>query len=74
VLAFPYEIPQWMPQVLVALAECNSNPSPIPESIRKMFREFKRTHQDNWAKQKEVFTDDELYVITDLLISPGYYA
>ena len=63
-----------MTDVLVAIAESGSNPSPIPETVRKTFGEFKRTHQDNWEQHKQVFTEDELYIISDLLISPGYYA
>ena len=29
VLAFPYEVPKWMPDVLVKLAKCISDPAPI---------------------------------------------
>lgn len=29
ILAFPYDIPDWMPQVLVVLAGCQTDPSPI---------------------------------------------
>jgi proteasome activator subunit 4 len=33
VLAFPYEVPVWMPSVLVSLASCASDPSPIKVTL-----------------------------------------
>ena len=30
--AFPYEVPKWMPEILVKLAECVSDPAPIQVS------------------------------------------
>ncbi|KAJ3334297.1 Proteasome activator complex subunit 4, partial [Kappamyces sp. JEL0680] len=74
VLAFPYEIPAWMPRILVVLAHCASEPSPVSSSITHTFGEFKRTHQDSWEKDKLRFTSEELYTISDLIYSPGYFA
>ncbi|KAL2915214.1 Proteasome activator BLM10 [Polyrhizophydium stewartii] len=74
VLAFPYQVPAWMPGVLVALSRCATDPAPIRATITKTFADFKRTHQDNWEEDKQVFSEDELEVLADLLISPGYYA
>ena len=36
--------------------------------------EFRRTHHDNWNDHKQKFSDDQLAVMTDLLVSPSYYA
>jgi proteasome activator subunit 4 len=36
--AFPYEVPQWMPQVLVLLAGCISEPATIQVKIRVLAR------------------------------------
>ena len=47
---------------------------PVPMTIKKTLQEFKRTHQDNWAEHKLKFTEDQLLVMTDLLVSPNYYA
>ncbi|KAJ3272314.1 hypothetical protein HDV01_005748 [Terramyces sp. JEL0728] len=74
VLAFPYDVPDWMPSVLVLLAQCANDPSPISTSITLTFGEFKRTHQDSWDYHKSKFTEQELYTVSDLLYSPGYYA
>ena len=36
--------------------------------------DFRRTHHDNWQEHKQKFTEDQLLVLTDLLVSPCYYA
>ena len=43
-------------------------------AIKKTLQDFKRTHQDNWQDHKAKFSDDQLAVLTDLLVSPSYYA
>lgn len=35
---------------------------------------FRRTHYDNWQSDKAKFTDDQLCILADLLVSPSYYA
>jgi proteasome activator subunit 4 len=41
ILAYPYEVPDWMPELLVTLAEHASDPDPINKTIKKTFAEFK---------------------------------
>ena len=43
-------------------------------TIKKTLQDFKRTHQDNWQDHKLKFSDDQLAVLTDILVSPSYYA
>jgi proteasome activator subunit 4 len=74
VMAFPYEVPDWMPNVLVRLSRCLSDPEPIASSVRKAFADFKRTHQDTWHEDSRKFTEDQLEQLMDLLVSPSYYA
>ena len=73
ILAFPYEIPNWMPESLILLSRCSSDPNPIGSEVAKTFTEFRRTHQDTWHEDKLKFTEDQLYDLSDLLISPSYY-
>ncbi|KAI8915629.1 hypothetical protein EDD86DRAFT_186399 [Gorgonomyces haynaldii] len=73
-LAFPYQVPEWMPPVLVTLASSSGNPYPISTTISQTFAEFKRTHQDTWAIDKQQFTSEQLDVLADLLLPPSYYA
>lgn len=72
--AFPYDVPPFMPDVLVLLGDHLNDPQPIPATIKKTLSNFRRTHHDNWRDHKVKFTDDQLAVITDLLVSPSYYA
>lgn len=72
--SFPYDIPQWMPDVLVQLANHSQDPAPIKDTIKSTFAEFWRTHQDTFWKQKETFTEDQLNAINELVISPSYFA
>jgi proteasome activator subunit 4 len=36
--------------------------------------EFRRTHHDSWHEHREQFTEDQLCVLADILISHSYYA
>jgi hypothetical protein len=72
--AFPYELPKWMPKALVILSESSNDPAPIRSTITETFGEFKRTHQDDWETHKQKFTSDELYAVSDLLLSQNYFA
>ncbi|CAG8548665.1 30916_t:CDS:10 [Gigaspora margarita] len=72
--AFPYDVPKWMPEVLVKLAECISDPAPIQATVKNTFADFKRTHQDSWHEDMKQFTEDQMSLLSDMLISPSYYA
>ncbi|KAK8403278.1 hypothetical protein O3P69_000420 [Scylla paramamosain] len=74
VSAFPYDVPDMLPQVLVTLSDHLNDPHPIPATIKKTLSNFRRTHHDNWRDHKKKFTEDQLVVLTDLLLSPSYYA
>lgn len=72
--AAPYDIPPWLPPVLMALAAHINDPAPINATVRRVFSDFWRTHQDTWHVDKEKFNDDDRQTLTELLISPSYYA
>jgi proteasome activator subunit 4 len=72
--AFPYDVPDFVPDILMVLSDHLHDPQPIPMTIKKTLQDFKRTHQDNWQDHKQKFSDDQLAVLTDLLVSPSYYA
>ncbi|CAO3568761.1 unnamed protein product [Mortierella alpina] len=72
--AFPYDIPKWMPEVMVFLSAYFSDPPPVSTTVKKVFGDFKRTHQDTWHEDQKRFSQEELEVLSDMLISPSYYA
>lgn len=74
IVSCPYDVPDTLPPVLMLLADHLHDPVPISTTVKKVFQDFKRTHQDNWAEHKLAFTEDQLAVLTDLLVSPSYYA
>jgi len=46
--AYPYDVPHFVPDILIELERHLHDPQPIPKTIKKTFQEFKRTHMDNW--------------------------
>lgn len=74
VLAFPYDVCIWMPDVIIHLGNYILEVPQISGTAKKTLSEFRRTHHDNWHLHRQQFTDDQLSVLTDLLISPSYYA
>ncbi|XP_028286764.1 proteasome activator complex subunit 4B [Parambassis ranga] len=74
ILSSPYDVPDWMPQILMDMSDHLNDPQPIEMTVKKTLSEFRRTHHDNWQEHRQCFTDDQLLVLTDLLVSPCYYA
>lgn len=74
IIASPYSIGEHEPDVLVILSGHINDPQPINQTVKNTIKEFRRTHLDNWSEHKQKFTEDQLAVLTDLLVSPTYYA
>lgn len=74
ILAFPYQLHEWAPQLLLILTKFLPDRAVIQATVRKTFSEFKRTHMDNWASERLLFNEEELDAISELLVSPSYYA
>lgn len=74
VQAYPYDVPEFIPQILMDLSNHVDDPQPIQMTVKKTLSNFRRTHHDNWHDHKQMFTDDQLVILTDLLVSPTYYA
>lgn len=70
----PYEIPDWLPELLVTFATHINDPMPIKSTVKKTFLEFWKVHQDAWAIEKTYFTNSQLTILTELLVSPSYFA
>eukprot|EP00727_Mastigamoeba_balamuthi_P010640 m51a1_g6199 hypothetical protein (1944) ;mRNA; r:106776-114561 len=75
VLSQPYDLPEWMPSLLLDCAAHISDPMPIKATVKRTFMEFWRTHSDMWEQVfKRQFTPDQLSDLTQLLVSPSYFA
>jgi len=72
VLAFPYEVPAFLPLAVVELAKAValSNDSTAKQALS----EFRRTHQDDWAEHRLKFDSEQLESVDNTLASPEYYA
>uniref|UniRef100_A0A914ZKA9 Proteasome activator complex subunit 4 n=6 Tax=Parascaris univalens TaxID=6257 RepID=A0A914ZKA9_PARUN len=73
VQAFPYTVPPILPNALMQLCRHATDKQPMQGTVKKALSEFKRTHQDCWHEHKTQFSEDQLAILTDLLVSPNYY-
>lgn len=51
----PYDIPPYLPDILMLLGDHLHDPQPIPATVKRAFQDFKRTHQDNWTEHKVTY-------------------
>eukprot|EP00026_Physarum_polycephalum_P000239 Phypoly_transcript_00239.p1 GENE.Phypoly_transcript_00239~~Phypoly_transcript_00239.p1 ORF type:complete len:1800 (+),score=287.16 Phypoly_transcript_00239:113-5512(+) len=73
--AHPYDLPQWMPDILVALAhQVGGKTSSITDTAKKGLMEFWRTHQDTWFEEQHQFTPEQRDALKERLTAPSYYA
>lgn len=73
--AFPYEIPHFVPAMLVEVFTMHAtSPVPISTAVKACLADFKRSHTDSWAEDQKRFTEDQQLSLTDLLSGSSYYA
>ncbi|CAF4019942.1 unnamed protein product [Adineta steineri] len=73
VLSSPYDIPAHVPDALMLLCKHLDDPGLIQKSIKQCLSEFRRTHHDSWHEHRERFTQDQLVILADALVSHNYY-
>ncbi|OTF74390.1 proteasome activator complex subunit 4-like protein [Euroglyphus maynei] len=74
VYAFPNEIPDFLPEILLFLIDHIRSISVISNSVTETLRFFKKYHIEDWIIHKRKFSDEQLYQLNDVLISPSYYS
>jgi len=73
-LAFPYDIPEFLPKLLVYAASHWNDPTPIKEAVRASFADFWRTHYDEWeVRFMEKFNADQLALLSETRNAQNYY-
>ncbi|XP_034148170.1 proteasome activator complex subunit 4A isoform X2 [Esox lucius] len=59
ILSSPYDVPTWMPQLLMDLSAHLNDTQPIEMTVKKTLSNFRRTHHDNWASMRLSEGDDD---------------
>jgi len=72
--AYPYTVPTWVPSLLPILAEHSYEKPPISTTVRKCAADFRRTHQDTWHTDKEMFNEDQTQALQTIISGTSYYA
>lgn len=70
----PYGLGARLGAVLAELARHTAAPDPVPATIRAALADFRRTHQDDWAKHRDQLSEAELDLLADLTSPPSYCA
>eukprot|EP00884_Botryococcus_braunii_P020190 jgi/Botrbrau1/6855/Bobra.152_2s0014.1 len=75
VLSAPYDVPCWLPDVLLALVRSSSEPIPIRDTARKAIAEFRRTHEEAQLGQvRSLLTEDQWEALLDVVSPSSYFA
>eukprot|EP01132_Coremiostelium_polycephalum_P005876 gene5876-7313_t len=74
ILASPYQIPSYFPEVLDQLSRYSDSNPTLKNTVRFTISEFWRTHKDTWEEDKLSFTDDQVETMRSTIVSPSYYA
>jgi proteasome activator subunit 4 len=78
VLSQPYDTPPFVPKALAAISKHSferNAPLGVRDTVKKCCAEYKKTHMsDNWEVHRQVFTQEELEALEDVVSSPHYYA
>ncbi|KAL0238527.1 hypothetical protein GEMRC1_013000 [Eukaryota sp. GEM-RC1] len=73
ILAFPYEVPEFLPGTIVTLARHAPDPDPIGLLVRKIIRDFWKTHYEQWDVHEKHFTEEELTILKGCIVSQAHY-
>ncbi|RWS23352.1 proteasome activator complex subunit 4-like protein, partial [Leptotrombidium deliense] len=72
--AFPFDVPYFIPSILVYLSAHLNAAEPIRVTIEETLRDFRRTHSNNWGEHKLKFNTDQLQQLNNVLTSLNYYS
>ncbi|CAO1628827.1 unnamed protein product [Parajaminaea phylloscopi] len=74
--AFPYDVPSWMPSLLIeTVCQHTESPPPVSNTVKKCAAEWRRTHQDNWNEVVAKLTEEELQEVNMWVLGRSdYYA
>ncbi|KAL4431419.1 hypothetical protein ABPG75_006675 [Micractinium tetrahymenae] len=74
VLSTPYDVPAWLPDVLMALVRLAPEPPPLRTSVTKTLAEFRRTHEEaGLSEVRELLTPEQWEAIRDVASPASYF-
>jgi proteasome activator subunit 4 len=74
VVSSPYDVPFWLPDVLMALVRLAPEPAPIKTTVTKALGEFRRTHEEGGlVEMKEVLSAEQWEAIRDVASPASYF-
>ncbi|KDD73738.1 hypothetical protein H632_c1880p0, partial [Helicosporidium sp. ATCC 50920] len=74
VLSSPYDVPAWLPEVLMALVRLAPEPPPVSTTVTKTLAEFRRTHEEVvLASVRDVLTSEQWEAIRDVAHPVTYF-
>eukprot|EP01018_Ginkgo_biloba_P032111 Gb_01100 [translate_table: standard] len=74
ILSRPYDIPGWLPDMVIDISKFIREPMPTKHTITGTIREFQHTHADTWEIQKKQFTEEQLDVLNNFNSGFSYFA
>lgn len=76
VLSSPYDVPTWLPEVLMALVRLAGEPPPIRTTVASALAEFRRTHQEAGLMEeaRQVLSQEQWEAIRDVAAPATYFA
>ncbi|KAI3424360.1 hypothetical protein D9Q98_009913 [Chlorella vulgaris] len=74
VLSTPYDVPGWLPDVLMALVRLAPEPPPLRTSVTKTLSEFRRTHEEaGLSEVRELLSAEQWEAIRDVASPASYF-
>ena len=71
----PYDVPPWLPSVLMALVRLASEPPPVRTTVASALSEFRRTHEEAGLEEaRHVLTSEQWEAIRDVAAPASYFA
>lgn len=76
VLSSPYDVPGWLPGILMALVKLSSEPPPVRTAVTSALAEFRRTHPEEDGglfEVKDALNAEQWEAIRDASTNPASY-
>jgi proteasome activator subunit 4 len=74
VISSPYDVPQWLPEILMALVRLASEPAPVKNTVREALSDFRRTHEEGGLLEvKDAMTAEQWEAVRDVAVGAASY-